>query len=272
MKRRDLQICAAALLVIAAAAIFLATWRQRQRLGEPGVRVVNQPIYGADLESVNDTNTFLVSTNSLYLPERVLDFESSVPPVSKKVCDWLPKDTTYGQRFYRATNGFGIQATSVLMGKDRTSIHKPQYCLTSQGWSISPEELTAIPIARPVPYELPVMKVTARQAFRDKEGRQQTMAGVFVYWFVADKQFTARHGELMWRIGRDLLRTGVLQRWAYVTWFSTCAPGQEEAAYARLREVIAAAVPEFQLTPSAGPGENGLVAASAASDIKKEVK
>jgi hypothetical protein len=272
VKRQGLQICLAALLVIGAAAVFLATWQKRQRLGQPGVRIVNQPSYAADTGSTDNTNTFLVSTNSLYLPERVLDFESNVPPISKKVCEWLPKDTTYGQRFYRATNGFGIQAMTVLMGKDRTSIHKPHYCLTSQGWSISGEELTAIPIARPMAYDLPVMKLTARQTYQTKDGQERSVAGVFVYWFVADKQLTAKHDELMWRIGRDLLRTGVLQRWAYVTWFSTCAPGQEEMTYARMREFIAAAVPEFQLTPSPAPGGDGLAAASVGSGISKEVR
>jgi hypothetical protein len=270
--KRHRDIFVVTLLVITAGAVFLATWQKRQRLGEPGVRIVDQPIYGANLESAGDTNTFLVSTRSLYLPERVLDFDSSVPPISKKVCDWLPKDTTYGQRFYHTTNGFGIQAMSVLMGKDRTTIHKPQYCLTSQGWSISPGELTVIPISRPMAYDLPVMKLTARQTYRDKHGREQTVAGVFVYWFVADKQLTANHGELMWRIGSDLLRTGVLQRWAYVTWFSTCAPGQEEVAYARMREVIAAAVPQFQLTPSPASGGDGLAAATIGSGLKKDLK
>jgi hypothetical protein len=272
MKRPALQVCTAALVVMMAAAVFLAQWQKRQRLGEPGVRIVNQPTYAADGASTGDTNTFLVSTNTLYLPERVLDFESSVPPISKIVCERLPKDTTYGQRLYHATNGFGIQAMTVLMGKDRTSIHKPHYCLESQGWTISSQELTAIPIASPVAYDLPVMKLTARQSFRDKQGREQTLAGVFVYWFVADKQLTAKHDELMWRIGRDLLRTGILQRWAYVTWFSTCAPGQEAATYARMGEVIAAAVPEFQLTPSPRPAAAGLAAATVGSGMQKEGK
>jgi hypothetical protein len=201
----------------------------------------------------------------------VLDIDSTMLPVSKTVCDWLPKDTTFGQRLYRGSNGFAIHARTVLMGKDRTSIHKPQYCLTSQGWSISPEALTVIPIARPAPYELPVMKLTARQTFRTKDGREQNVAGVFIYWFVADKQLTAKHGELMWRIGRDLLRTGVLQRWAYVTYFSTCAPGQEEMTYARMREFIAASVPEFQLTPAAGGGGDRL-ARNMAAETKGQLK
>jgi hypothetical protein len=46
----------------------------------------------------------------------------------------------------------------------------------------------------------------------------------------------------------------VLQRWAYVACISPCAPGQEDATFARMKKFIAAAVPEFQLTPPpAGP-------------------
>jgi len=41
----------------------------------------------------------------------------------------------------------------------------------------------------------------------------------------------------------------VLQRWAYVTYFAVCAPGQEDAAYERLKKLIQTSVPEFQLTP-----------------------
>ena len=76
-------------------------------------------------------------------------------------------------------------------------------------------------------------------------------AGVFVYWFVADGELTAQHRQRMWWMARDLLTRGVLQRWAYVSCFSACPPGQEEATYARMREWIAAAVPQFQR--AAGP-------------------
>jgi hypothetical protein len=53
----------------------------------------------------------------------------------------------------------------------------------------------------------------------------------------------------MWWLARDLLRTGVLQRWAYVSYFSFCAPGQEDAAFERMSKLIAASVPEYQLPP-----------------------
>jgi len=55
----------------------------------------------------------------------------------------------------------------------------------------------------------------------------------------------------MWWMARDLIRTGVLQRWAYVSYLAICEPGQEDATFERMKTFIAASVPEFQLTPSA---------------------
>jgi hypothetical protein len=73
------------------------------------------------------------------------------------------------------------------------------------------------------------------------------LRGIFVYWFVADNELTDDHRERMWWMARDLIRTGVLQRWAYVTYFSVCGTGQEEATFNRLKRFISASVPEFQL-------------------------
>jgi len=56
-------------------------------------------------------------------------------------------------------------------------------------------------------------------------------------------------GERMWSMAKHLLKTGVLQRWAYVSCFAVCPPGSEEATFERMRQFIAASVPEFQLTP-----------------------
>jgi hypothetical protein len=249
MKRHQSIVIAGAVAIIFAATAFLLTWEKRQRLGEPGLRVVDSPIYGIDV-SRDATNTFLAGSNSIYLPEKVLDYQSLASPVTKVVWDWLPRDTTYGQRSYRATNGFSIQTMAVLMGKDRTSIHQPQYCVTGSGWRIAAQEETVIAMDRPTSYELPVVKLKLHQIYRDRDGREHEIAGVLVYWFVADAQLTADHRERMWWMARDLLRKGVLQRWAYITQFSVCAPGHEEATFARISEFIRASVPEYQLVPA----------------------
>ena len=48
----------------------------------------------------------------------------------------LPEDTSFGARLYTAPDQFGLLMNVVLMGTDRTSLHKPQFCLTGQGWAI----------------------------------------------------------------------------------------------------------------------------------------
>jgi hypothetical protein len=53
----------------------------------------------------------------------------------------------------------------------------------------------------------------------------------------------------MWWMARDLLCTGVLQRWASIGYFAQCARGQEDATFERITKLIAASAPEFQLVP-----------------------
>jgi len=221
-------------------ASLLAYWKVNQRLGLPGVRVVTGP--------VSDPEGKTVVTNTVYLPERVLDYSSEELPVTSVELGVLPEDTTYGRRHYRAADGFEILVSVVLMGTDRTSIHKPQYCLTGQGWRIDRSERTTISVEHPDPYDLPVMKLTATTTRETAKGEKTVAKGVYVYWFVADKALTADHFQRMWWMARDLICARTLQRWAYVSCFAVCLPGQEEAMYQRMKEFIAASVPEFQLT------------------------
>jgi hypothetical protein len=52
-------------------------------------------------------------------------------------------------------------------------------------------------------------------------------------------------------MAHDMVFKDELDRWAYVSFFSQCRPGQEEATFERLKQLMAAAVPEFQLVPRA---------------------
>jgi len=102
-------------------------------------------------------------------------------------------------------------------------------------------------MTQPHPYDLPVMKMTVDREVTLRSGAKTRQSALYVFWFVADQQLSADHNERMWWMARDLISKGILQRWAYVSCFSTCLPGQEDEAYARMREWIVAAVPEFQL-------------------------
>lgn len=245
------------LALVVATGGFIRHYMANQRLGRPGLKVVVAPTYGMEDKVPGKTNAlFLVSTNSVHLPEHVLDYRSQEIPVAKVVYEWLPRDTVYGQRAYIATNdNFLVIANVVMMGADRTSIHKPQYCLPAQGQHIVREEADFIRIEKPHPYDLPVMKVLTTGQRRLADGRSVTVNGVFVYWFVADGELTAQHGQRMWWLARDLIRTGVLQRWAYVAYLGYCEPGREMATYERMKKLIGTSVPEFQITT--GPRVDG---------------
>ena len=224
-----------ALVLMAGAASVLATLRTHQRLGEPAVKT--SPIPGSIRLQVD-------------LPEKVLNYASKALEVDQLTTNTLPPDTSFGQRMYFAPNLPPVQLSVVLMGSDRTSIHKTEYCLQGTGWQIdrAASAETKINIDRPVPYELPVMKFIA--SHDPTTDHPEPMRAVYVCWFVADNdEFTPNHMTRMWWLARDLFRTGVLQRWSLVSYFSPCAPGQEEATFEQMKKFIAASVPEFQLVP-----------------------
>ena len=237
MNRQQWIFVAVGLLLIAATAGALAHLRGNQKLGRPGVKT--RPI----AESRN---------LEVLLPEHVLDYSSEPVAEDKIVVDILPKDTSYGQRRYTAPDGSWTVVNVVLMGSDRTSIHKPQFCLEGAGWKIdsTASNRETVRVDRPFSYDLPVMKLVSTKDVT-VNGQTVRARGVFVYWFVTDNAISGEPAgfQRMWWIARELLRTGELQRWAYVSFFSVCWPGQETAAFERMKKLIAASVPEFQLTP-----------------------
>ena len=233
---------ATVLLITAGTAGFIATQPMRQKLGQPGVRVEQKPMYSFELGATTNEPR-RVAESRVHLPARVLDFESREFPISHITWEALPKDTLFGHRMYGRTNGLVLDLQVVLMGGDRSSIHKPQYCLRGSGFDILKTEPQTIRLAGPQARDLPVMKLSLGRTVRDGESVRRE-AGVYVYWFVADGEVTAEHDMRMWRMARDMLKTGVLQRWAYVICSARCAPGEEDATFERMKEFIAAAAPQ----------------------------
>ncbi len=241
MNRRALQVIIGFVVLVGLTAGLLVRVRANYVLGEPGVKIVNAPIYNED--------TNLVSNISAFLPETVGEFQKSRPqPISKLELAMLPTDTVYGRRIYTSADGFQTMVSIVVMGTDRTSIHKPQYCLVGQGEQIVGSEVITVPISGPAPYDLKVMKLTTRSERNIGKGEFVPVSGLFLYWFVADGHLTPHHGERMWLMGRDLVTKGLLQRWAYVAYYGVCNPGQEETLLKRMTAFISESVPAFQVT------------------------
>lgn len=220
-------------------ALLLRYIDRHRHLGEPGLVMA----FG----NVLDESGNVISTNTVALPERVLGYTSEVARVTSAELSTLPSDTIFARRLYREqrTNGFALQTSVVMMGTDRTSIHKPQFCLTGQGWKIISEGEDYIEVDGPRQIHLPVWKMIAEQPQMLPDGSTRIIKAIYVYWFVADGYVTARHDQRMWWMAKKLLTTGTLQRWAYVSEFGQCLPGQEAVAYQKIKEFIAASVPKY---------------------------
>ena len=224
-EQKSYQIFAAILALTGLTALFLIHVAGGQKLGEPGVKVMDIPIM--------TSNGNITGSKSIYLPSDVPGYQSKNGEIQPIELSWLPKDTTFGRRLYASSHDEGFQAlvSVVLMGRDRTSLHKPQYCLTGQGWQITKTEAVTIPVTGKHSFELRVMRLTASSGNRGASGN-------YVYWFVADGEMTPSHGERMWLMAKDLITKGVLQRWAYISYFMPCVSGTEEASFNRLKEFI----------------------------------
>jgi hypothetical protein len=237
MKQSKWLVLAVALGMMAATGGYLAKVHQHVRLGAPGVKVGQSPLY--------DELGHLAARQSVLLPDAVPGFKSKNLPVTQVELGALPKDTTFGRKLY--SNGrFAVQTSVVLMGSDRTSIHQPQYCLDAQGWHIEKSERILLRMDRPTPYQLPALKLTAYREDKNKLNQPIQWKGIYVYWFVSADRLTSDQGTRLWSIAKTMLEKGELERWAYISYFAACHPGQEEATFDELERFIRASVPEFQ--------------------------
>jgi len=234
MKKSQWLVLLIAVALIAGTAAALTWFKKHQKLGEPGIKAT--PIPGDVVMKID-------------LPEHVLDFTSTNLPQAKIVLDTLPKDTSFAQRRYIAPDDFWVTANIILMGSDRTSIHKPEYCLPGQGWRIDEKTTINLPIEGAHPYSLPIAKWLITNFIPTQDGKKAEVRGIYVFWFVAHNEQTTSHWQRIKWMTLDLLHTGVLQRWAYISYFTVCLPGHEDATFERVKKLIAASVPEFQLAP-----------------------
>ena len=125
MKNRKSLVLVLVLALMAGTAAGIVWLKANKRLGKPGIRAV--PIPGSVVMTIG-------------LPERVPGFTSTNLPEDPVVLGWLPKDTSYAQRLYESADGLYVNANVILMGTDRTSIHKADLCLPGQGWQIIQKE------------------------------------------------------------------------------------------------------------------------------------
>ena len=128
----------------------------------------------------------------------------------------LPADTGLVRKYYSLPDSqSGLHATIVLSGDDRSSIHRPQVCMTAAGHEIARERVIRIPLeGREKPLEVMVMDMA--RPFTREDGTQGAYASYYAYWFVGKDRETASHLARMAWMGYDRVFRGVSHRWAYI--------------------------------------------------------
>ncbi|NLB66706.1 MAG: exosortase-associated EpsI family protein [Lentisphaerae bacterium] len=128
----------------------------------------------------------------------------------------LPADTGMARKFYVRGDGRDpVHATIVLSGDDRSSIHRPQVCMTAAGHEIVSERIIRIPLAtREQPLEVMVMDMS--RSVTGEDGAPAVNTIYYAYWFVGKNRETASHLVRMAYMAYDRVRFGVSHRWAYI--------------------------------------------------------
>lgn len=219
----------------------LLTIKHRQVLQAPGVKVGPVVIYGAGEKPVAD--------HSILLPEKILEgVSTNNGPIDSTEVAELPADTTFGRRNYFFPDGFTCTISVILMGTDRSSIHQPQFCVTGQGWNIDATDAIDLQFDQPHHYKVPAIQLTSSIRYTNMMGAATKVRSIYIYWFVSKDRFCTGQFDRMWSTLRTLLSTGEMERWAYISCFAVCAPGNETATVERMRKILKAGVPTFQTT------------------------
>lgn len=151
--------------------------------------------------------------------------------VSEKEQSVLGKETEFSRKAYKNARGRSpdsgdvIQASVVLSGADmNTSIHRPEWCLPAQGWTIEDSSKVSILIperGKLVATRLKNMRFAldreTGKPFINKDGDKVIIRNLDYYWFVGYNTVTDSHTTRNLIDITDRLRHGYNQRWAFMT-------------------------------------------------------
>ena len=148
-------------------------------------------------------------------------YEMTALETSEAERNVLPKDTVIEKRLYTASDGDWFQVSAVFGGTSKSSIHRPELCLPSQGFQMTdPRTVSA----------------GGRDwRFITLRGRGTESCGFAYTFFNQDGFRTASHTS---RIFRDVLDRSVfnrIDRWVMVT---VCAARGDDVSLARIAELL----------------------------------
>jgi exosortase len=136
----------------------------------------------------------------------------------------LPADTGYARRLYLPSGdqGRAVLVSLVLSGRDRSSLHRPDLCLTGQGWSIVAKSRYLFGKGG---RQLPCTLLEVEHA---AIGGGKVQRGLVAYWYVGPQGVEPDNFERLLKDIQGRL-AGRSDRWAYVLMQTEMPTGKDEA-------------------------------------------
>lgn len=181
-------------------------------------------VVAAMIYQARTVNPVLAEAPIVALPE-LAGFVAEEVPVSEAERTTLPGDTGFAKRLYTGADGVWFQVSAVIGGRSKSSVHRPELCLPSQGFQMSsPRNLRA----EGVDWHLVTL------------ARRDAPPMGFAYTFFNQAGFrTSSHLRRIFQDVWDRSVLGRIDRWVMVTVHSSTADERELSAFlARMAEVV----------------------------------
>jgi ribosomal protein L34E len=152
---------------------------------------------------------------------------------------FLPPDTIMRRSQYSRADGTIVNASVVRSGKGRTSIHRPQVCLTGGGNDITATKKIRMAFEDGSTLAVKVLYLT--RIVPDERGRPMPMHSYYAYWFAGRHHETPHHIERMFWMAADKVIRSETYPWAYISLTGARQPGRDDHLVeieALLREMV----------------------------------
>jgi EpsI family protein len=172
--------------------------------------------------------------------------------ITKVEYDLLPKDTEFARRYYDDGHGHQINCSIVLSGAEQRSIHRPEGCLTGQGWTIVGQD--TIPLALISGRTMQARRLTLERQVVGQNKVPLTVRAYYIYWFVGQNVTTSSEIYRVLLSNWDRVVHNRANRWAYVSVFSLITAGLEpnglddDQTETMLKDFLRQIVPTFQIS------------------------
>ena len=184
----------------------------------------------------NELCLYSFEGNSSNIIEKCPKCSGNVGIISLAEARILPKGTKVKKLIYNS--GYTrFYVSMVVTGEQRSGIHRPQWCLPSQGLLIQNSKIVKCTISSEHSFKVTVLEVEPRI--------KTTGGGYFAYWFTDKEHEVATHWQrLYWMAYNDVV-IGERRPWGYV---SIWMPGKiTSASYEKLLNFIKKLYPALKI-------------------------